>query len=177
MDFRKIEADTKVSISNTTAGTDPILIKIPIKYHEIATGSFSESSEKTSNFCVSYTPQKVAGSATAPSTNTAPPPASSNTPAAPAPKTTAPAPSTAPKTTAPLPSAPADENEETSATNIDDEIPTYNAKVTYNSAPANRTAVAATRVPAGPVGNMFILLAAIMLSVLLYPKIGKVFNR
>ncbi len=42
IDFRKIEKDTTVPLSNFKTSATPVILKIPIKYHEIETGSFTQ---------------------------------------------------------------------------------------------------------------------------------------
>gem|GEM_PF-1482551 len=56
-----------------------------------------------------------------------------------------------------------------------EKIPTYNAKVSLNAAPADPNMVAATHVETGP-EDMLIIVAALLLSILLYPKLNKIFN-
>lgn len=42
IDFRKIAKDTVVPINNFKTGAAPVILKIPIKYHEIEAGSFTQ---------------------------------------------------------------------------------------------------------------------------------------
>jgi len=203
LDIRKITKDTKISLENIKLNTNNyFLLKMPFKYKEIKSGTFDESETKTTNYCVSYAPKKVAGTTTTPATTTptAKPPVTTpttpttnpttNTTTPTTPTTTTP-PQTTPVTT-PKPATETPETIESTPKNeipekliardpkemekeTSEEIPTYNAKVSLDAAPADPNIVAATHVETGP-EDMVIIVAALLLSVLLYPKLNTIFH-
>lgn len=60
--IKTIKADTSITLTSPKQPTDPYLVvKTPISYYELKMGTFKESEKKTKNYCVSYTPKKVAG--------------------------------------------------------------------------------------------------------------------
>jgi len=198
IDFRKIEKNTVVPMSNFKTSTIPIVLKIPIKYHEIESGSFTQWAEKTSNNCISYSPKITANTTTTSSNVSTPPPTTttvpktntntntttnSNTSTPPPTTTTVPKTSTTetPETVPPVVEKPPVESSDKRAPAenklTDDEIPYYNAKVSLNAAGPDPTMAAATRVAAGPAENMLVFWVALMLSLLLFPKLNKRLNR
>lgn len=169
--IKTIKDKTAIPLSSMKQDANPyFMLKIPISYYELKMGTFAESAKKTTTYCVAYTPKKVAG-ATTPAT----PPAS--TPAPATPPATTPASNTGTNNPSPAPSTIKDTTKtEESTTVIDDEIPTYNAKVSLNSAGADPTVVAATRVATGPAENIF-MIAALLLGLILLPRVNKIFNQ
>lgn len=170
-----------------------LVVKIPISYYELKMGTFNESEKKTVNYCVGYMPKKVAGttSSTGTNTNTSTTTTTPTTTVPPATNTNTTSTNTHTSTTGNSGTTPTNtttttvndpvnkdtsEVKDTSITSIDDEIPTYNAKVTLNSAGSN-PADAPSRVETGPAGNMFMVIAALLLSLVLFPKFNKVLNR
>lgn len=59
---------------------------------------------------------------------------------------------------------------------MNEEIPSYDAKVTLNSAGADPLASEASHIATGPAENL-LFIAAILLSVLMFPKMNQIFNR
>lgn len=183
---KTIADKTSVPLTGVKEVTDPyFVVKIPISYYELKMGTFKESEKKTVNYCVSYKPKKP--TTTTPATTT-PTPATTpaTTPTTPpkveTPKTTTPV--TPPKTvTPPTPEttelnsaedAPVTEKVVDDANTGDEGIPSYNAKPvqTLNSADTDPT-----RVAAGPAENMFIVIAALLVATLLFPKLNRVFEK
>lgn len=177
--IKTIADKTSVALTNAKQVTDPyFVVKVPISYYELKMGTFKESEKKTVNYCISYTPKKP--------TTTTPP--ATTTPTTTTPKTTTPTTTTTPKTVTPpvtetpeLNSAPEElevKDKETpekpvEETSEDDDIPSYNAKPvkTLNSAGSDPT-----RVEAGPAENMLIVIATLLLAVLLFPKVNRIFE-
>lgn len=58
----------------------------------------------------------------------------------------------------------------------DEEIPSYDAKVTLNSAGTDPLASEASHVATGPAENL-LLIAAVLLSIIMFPKMNQIFNR
>lgn len=66
---------------------------------------------------------------------------------------------------------------DTATTTINDEIPSYDAKVALNSAGTDPTASEASKIQTGPAENMLVLMAAILLSLALFPKMNTFLNK
>ncbi len=193
---KNIADKTSVTLTSPKQVADPyFVVKVPISYYELKMGTFKESEKKTVNYCISYKPKKT--TTTPPATNTTttttppaattPPKTTTTTP----PATTPPAATTQPKTVtpptttdttpdlnsasdAPADTAPDTTSDTTTTKDTGTDIPSYNAKPvkpTLNSAGKDPT-----RVPTGPAENMFIVIAALLLTVLLFPKINKIFE-
>lgn len=59
--LKSIEDKTEIPVTDIKTVTAPhLVVKIPITYAEVKTGSFNESAPKTTNYCVSYTPKVTA---------------------------------------------------------------------------------------------------------------------
>jgi hypothetical protein len=68
--IKTIKADTSITLTSPKQPTAPyFVVKTPISYYELKMGTFKESEKKTKNYCVSYTPKKVAGTTTTSSSN------------------------------------------------------------------------------------------------------------
>lgn len=210
--IKSIEKDTLLPVNSLKDTTSPYLVlKLPISYYELKMGTFKESAKKTTNYCVSYTTKKVAGTTTtqnATTTNTITTTASNNTGTANTSTaqntttntnttttsntntntqntnntTTATNNTTSSNTSSTSSDTTAEDtntaSEETSSTiDTNEEIPAYNAKVTLNSAGTDPLASEATHVATGPAENMLVLMAAILLSLALFPKINTLLNK
>ncbi len=191
-----IKADSNITLTSPKQPADPhIVVKIPISYYELKMGTFKESDKKTKNYCVSYTPKKVAGT-NATNSNTAGTTSNTNTSSS----GTASSNTTSSNTSATNSSTTTNSSSNTSTTSgtnnstvtdvpeadtgttntatekIDNEIPSYDAKVTLNSAGTDPLASQASHVATGPAENL-LFIAAILLSVLMFPKMNQIFNR
>lgn len=63
--IKTISGEVSIPLTSPKQPTNPhLVVKIPISYYELKMGTFKESEKKTKNYCVSYTPKKVAGSTT-----------------------------------------------------------------------------------------------------------------
>lgn len=194
--IKTIKADTNITLTSPKQPADPhFVVKIPISYYELKMGTFKESEKKTKNYCVSYTPKKGAGT-NATNSNTAG--TTSNTNASSS--GTASSNTTSSNTSATNSSTTTNSSSNTSTTSgtnnstvtdapeadtgttntttekIDNEIPSYDAKVTLNSAGTDPLASEASHVATGPAENL-LFIAAILLSVLMFPKMNQIFNR
>jgi hypothetical protein len=200
--IKTIKADTNITLTSPKQPADPhFVVKIPISYYELKMGTFKESEKKTKNYCVSYTPKKGAGttassstgssSSTASNTNSSSNTASSgNTNNSTNTTTSASSTSNTSSTTTSsgtnnstvtdVPEANTGttntNTENTTTEKIDNEIPSYDAKVTLNSAGTDPLASEASHVATGPAENL-LLIAAILLSILMFPKMNQIFNR
>ncbi|MBP7773752.1 hypothetical protein KA071_01555 [Candidatus Gracilibacteria bacterium] len=203
--IKTIKADTNITLTSPKQPTDPYLVvKTPISYYELKMGTFNESEKKTKNYCVSYTPKKVAGtnstttstgsntsttnnSSTTPSTNTSTTTTTNSTNTT-SNNTTATNTSGTPSSTNTNSNSSAGANDEAivdvpeAETNeinnapTDDEIPSYDAKVTLNSAGTDPLASEASHVATGPAENL-LLIAAVLLSIIMFPKMNQIFTR
>lgn len=209
--IKSIEKDTLLPVNSMKDATSPYLVlKLPISYYELKMGTFKESAKKTTNYCVSYTTKKVAGTTTTQNTTTT----NTNTTTASNNTGTTNTSSTNQNTTTTNTNTAASSNntsntntntqntnntttatnnttssnssstssdtttEDTSSTiDTNEEIPAYNAKVTLNSAGTDPLASEATHVATGPAENMLVLMAAILLSLALFPKINTLLNK
>jgi len=203
INIKSIEKDTLLPVNSIKDATSPYLVlKLPISYYELKMGTFKESAKKTTNYCISYTTKKVAGTTT--STNTATTntntTASNNTTTSTNPttqntttntNTTTASNTTTNNTTTNTTSnntsttnsdtadtnTTTEDTADTSTTTINDEIPSYDAKVTLNSAGTDPTASEASKIQTGPAENMLVLMAAILLSLALFPKVNTLLNK
>jgi len=183
---------TTVSLTQIKPVTEPyFMLKIPISYYELKMGTFKESAKKTINYCIAYTPKKSAllNTATTPENKTVtttnipknndswtPSSITTNTNSMGDPDITIPPQNKTVTTTnvsrsndswAPSASI-------TTETSIDADIPSYTPKhenIRFNSAGEDTAVAGATRVPTGPAENI-IILATILLSVLIFPKLN-----
>ncbi len=208
--IKSIEKDTLLPVNSIKDSTNPYLVlKLPISYYELKMGTFKESAKKTTNYCVSYTTKKVAGTTTTQNTtttNTNTTTSSNNTGTTNTTSTNQNTTTTNTNTTASsnntsntntntqntnnttatnnttssdTSSNSSDTTAEDTNSTIDtnEEIPAYNAKVTLNSAGTDPLASEATHVATGPAENMLVLMAAILLSLALFPKINTLLNK
>mgnify|MGYP000196206664 FL=1 len=206
INIKSIEKDTLLPVNSIKDATSPYLVlKLPISYYELKMGTFKESAKKTTNYCISYTTKKVAGTTT--STNTATTntntTTSNNTTTSTNPTTqntttntnTATASNTNTTTnntttntisnntsttnsdTADTSTVATEDTADATTTTINDEIPSYDAKVALNSAGTDPTASEASKIQTGPAENMLVLMAAILLSLALFPKINTLLNK
>lgn len=202
INIKSIEKDTLLPVNSIKDVTSPYLVlKLPISYYELKMGTFKESAKKTTNYCVSYKTKKVAGTTTTQSTTTN----TTNTASTPTTNTTTSNNSssntqnttntntasnntttntnTASNNTSTTNSDTADTNittedtADTATTTINDEIPSYDAKVALNSAGTDPTASEASKIQTGPAENMLVLMAAILLSLALFPKVNTLLNK
>ncbi len=203
--IKSIEKDTLLPVNSIKDATSPYLVlKLPISYYELKMGTFKESEKKTTNYCISYKTKKVASTTTTQSTttntnNTTNNTTNTNTNTATTNNTTTTqntatnnnntasnntttantntntTTSTTNNTT--TESTTTEEETDADTTNITDEIPSYNAKVGLNSAGTDPTASEASKIQTGPAENMLVLMAAILLSLALFPKINALLNK
>lgn len=183
--IKTISGEASIPLTSPKQPTDPhFVVKIPISYYELKMGTFKESEKKTKNYCVSYTPKKVAGTTT--NTNTTTNSTTSNntttntnntsTNTTTNANTTSNNTSTTNSDTAET-NTTTEDTSDTSTTTINDEIPSYDAKVTLNSAGTDPLASQASRVATGPAENIFILVAAALMSIVLFPRMNKLMNK
>lgn len=192
--IKSIEKDTLLPVNSIKDATSPYLVlKLPISYYELKMGTFKESEKKTTNYCISYKTKKVASTTTTQNNTT-----NTNTNTTTTNNTTTQNTTTNNNNTAPnntttanantntttsttnnttTPDTTAEETTDISTTNITDEIPSYDAKVTLNSAGTDPLASEATHVATGPAENMLVLMAAILLSLALFPKINALLSK
>lgn len=181
--IKSIEKDTLLPVNSIKDATSPYLVlKLPISYYELKMGTFKESEKKTSNYCISYKTKKVASTTTtqnntANTNNTTNNTTNTNTNTATTNNTTNTNTNTTTSTTNNTTTESTTTEEETDTINITDEIPSYNAKVSLNSAGTDPTASEASKIQTGPAENMLVLMAAILLSLGLFPKINALLNK
>jgi hypothetical protein len=68
------------------------------------------------------------------------------------------------------------ENNNSTTEASDNEIPSYDAKVTLNSAGQDPLASEASHIATGPAENL-LFIAALLISMLMFPKMNQIFNR
>lgn len=158
VNIKEIAADTKVTLTSPKQPTSPhLVVKIPISYYELKMGTFKESDKKTKNYCVGYTSKKI--TTTVPATSNPPLEKSTNLES---------------DTETIIPEILVERNPDEITTNnpTEEEIPSYDATVDFNSAGTDPEASEASLVATGPAQNIIIFLAAIFLSLLILPKIN-----
>lgn len=166
-----------IPLTSPKQPTSPhFVVKIPISYYELKMGTFKESEKKTKNYCVSYTPKKVAGTTTDNTTSTT---TNSTTTTTPTTSTTTDKNTTSEttnnKTVIDVPEEEPKTNTNTTTTS-NEEIPSYDAKVTLNSAGQDPLASEASRIATGPAENL-LFIAALLVSALMFPKMNQIFNQ